>query len=281
MNEAQPLITVITATLNSSQRLPRCIASIARQTYPRRELVVMDGGSTDGTLDILRAATHVVAYWESSPDKGIFHAWNKALPHALGEWICLLGADDYLWSPDSLKRVVQAAAARRPQTRLLYGQVAVVNQSEEVLSVVGGPWRLGNRASLRWLPLPYPAVFHHRSVFAEFGTFDDTFHIAGDWDMLVRVMASADVEFLPEVLVGMEVGGISSVPDNELAVLREIARIWRKHRLALVPTPDWWWAYAKASVRLSLRRAMGERAASQVLDAYRRAKGQPAFWTRR
>src|SRR3990170_1119466 len=108
MSNLPPLFTIIVATLNSAHRLPRCIASFAGQTYPRRELIVMDGGSTDGTVDIIRTQGPAVAYWESSPDRGIYHAWNKALAHAHGEWICFLGADDYFWSPTSLSRVAEA-----------------------------------------------------------------------------------------------------------------------------------------------------------------------------
>lgn len=281
MGDPRPLVTIVVATLNSALRLPRCLESVAGQTYPHREVIVKDGGSKDSTLDIIRTHAETVTHWESSRDRGIYDAWNKALPHARGEWIAFLGADDYLWSPTSLEHVARAAAARRLGTRLLSGRVAVVNQQQEVLEVVGRPWQHRGRASLRWLPLPYPALFHHRSVFTEFGVFDDTFLIAGDYDLLVRVLASVAVELVPEVLVAMEVGGISSATVNELRMLREMARVWRKHQLARVPTPAWWWTYAKAGFRVVLRRVIGEPAASQVFDTYRRMKGKPNFWTKR
>lgn len=276
-----PLITVISATLNRARQLPRCIRSIAAQSYPHREYIVMDGGSTDGTVDILRAAPDVVTYWETSPDRGIYHAWNKALPHARGDWICFLGADDYLWSPQTLERVARAAAARRPETRIIYGRVALVNPRDEVLDVVGRPWRRRGRASQRWFALSFPAVFMERSLLAECGAFDETFRIAGDWDMLVRATSASEVEFLPEVLVAMEMGGISSASTNEPATLHEILKIWRKHGLASLPTPAWLWLYAEAAVRGAVRRAVGEPAANQVFDAYRRIRGKPALWTRR
>ena len=281
MDDPRPLLTVVVATLNSAHRLGRCIESIAGQTYPHRELIVKDGGSKDGTLDIIKANAGTVTHWESSPDRGIYDAWNKALVHARGEWICFLGADDYLWSPTSLEQLAHAAAARRPRTRLLSGRVAVVNRDGEVLQILGRPWRRRSRASLRWLPLPYPAVFHHGSVFANVGGFDDSFRIAGDYDLLVRVLEASDVEFVPEVLTGMEWGGISSATANELRMLREIAMVWQKRGLARMPTPSWWWAYAKAGVRVGVRRVIGEPTASRLFDRYRRARGWPEFWTKR
>jgi len=281
MIDAQPLLTIVVATLNSARRLGRCLESIAAQTYPHREVIVQDGGSTDGTLELVRAHADTVTHWESSQDRGIYDAWNKALGYVRGKWVCFLGADDYLWSPDSLASVARAAAARRPGTRLLSGQVAVVNEQGEVLEVHGRPWHQQGRASMRWLPLPYPGLFHHRSLFAEVGGFDEGLRIAGDYDFLVRALEAAEVESIPEVLTGMEVGGISSATANELEMLREIALVWRARGLARRPTPWWWWTYGKAAVRVGMRRAAGERAASQIFDAYRRLRGRPAFWTRR
>lgn len=281
MSDPQPPVTIVVATWNSALRLSRCLDSVAGQTYAHREVIVKDGGSTDGTLDIIRANAGTVTHWESSPDRGIYDAWNKALVHARGEWIGFLGADDYLWSPTALEQLARAAATRRPRTRLLSGRVAVVNREGEILQVLGRPWRRWSRNSLRWLPLPYPGVFHHRSVFADVGGFDDSFRIAGDYDLLVRVLEASDVEFVPEVLTGMEWGGISSATDSELKMLREIAMVWQKHGLARTPTPSWWWAYAKAGVRVGVRRVIGEPAASRLFDAYRRARGRQEFWTKR
>jgi len=79
MAESNPLITIIIAVLNSKESLERCIESVSNQTYPNRELIIIDGGSTDGTVEILKNNNDKIAYWESSPDRGIYHAFNKAI----------------------------------------------------------------------------------------------------------------------------------------------------------------------------------------------------------
>ena len=80
-----PTITIVIAVFNGAKTLERAIESVARQTYPYKELIVMDGGSTDGTVEILKRYGATIKYWESKPDRGIYHAWNKALDHAEGE----------------------------------------------------------------------------------------------------------------------------------------------------------------------------------------------------
>ena len=107
MAENKPIITIIVAVLNSKESLERCIESVNNQTYPHRELIIIDGGSTDGTVEILKNNDDKIAYWESKPDRGIYHAFNKAIKYAQGEWIYFLGSDDYLWTSDVLEKVAQ------------------------------------------------------------------------------------------------------------------------------------------------------------------------------
>jgi len=94
--QARPLITIIIAVYNGSKTLQRCIDSIIKQTYTNKELIIIDGGSTDGTVEILKSNTQKISFWDSAADRGIYHAFNKALVHATGDWIYFLGADDVL-----------------------------------------------------------------------------------------------------------------------------------------------------------------------------------------
>lgn len=91
-----PIVTVITVTFNAASFLENCIESVSSQSYPNIEYVILDGGSTDGTIEILEKMNHKISYWKSEPDLGIYDAMNKAVEYATGDWILFLGADDTL-----------------------------------------------------------------------------------------------------------------------------------------------------------------------------------------
>ena len=106
-----PRITVIIAVRNGAATLQRALDSVFEQTYADTELIVMDGASTDATPAIVERNAARIGYWVSEPDTGIYDAWNKALGHVTGDWICFLGADDRLHAPDVLERVAAALVA--------------------------------------------------------------------------------------------------------------------------------------------------------------------------
>ncbi|MDA3897412.1 MAG: glycosyltransferase [Desulfobacteraceae bacterium] len=97
MHQAKPKISIIVVVFNGAQTLERCLYSVVHQIYPCKELIIMDGGSTDGSVELLKRYDSQIKYWESKPDRGIYHAWNKALEHAEGEWICFIGSDDFFF----------------------------------------------------------------------------------------------------------------------------------------------------------------------------------------
>jgi glycosyltransferase involved in cell wall biosynthesis len=278
----EPLISVIVAVFNGAQTLQRCIDSVAGQTYPHKELIIMDGGSTDGTVDILRANSDKITYWESEPDRGIYHAWNKALEHAKGDWICFLGSDDYFWKPDVLERMrehlVKAASAG---IRMVYGQVAIVTEQGDILQIVGKPW--GGVKQPLWEKMKniHPqGLMYHKSLFEEHGKFDEAFRIAGDVDLSLRALKATGTCFINGLIVaGYSYGGISSDPVNKARTLREVARAYRKNKVGL-NWLVWLWGYAKAVAHAFLARLIGARSASYVADFYRLVTGRRAFWTR-
>src|SRR5215467_6583014 len=124
---APPRITVIVAAFNAAGTLQRCIDSVAAQTYAAKELVVIDGASTDGSVDILRANRESIDVWVSEPDRGIYDAWNKGVARARGEWICFCGADDYLHGPRALETISRHLIGAPPAQRIVYGRVLVVD----------------------------------------------------------------------------------------------------------------------------------------------------------
>jgi glycosyltransferase involved in cell wall biosynthesis len=140
MREQRSLISVVMAVLNNAGTLERALNSVLRQELAARELIVMDGGSTDGSLEILRRHASAIAHLESAPDRGIYHAFNKALPRTRGDWIYILGADDYLWDAQAFSRMAPHLERAYPPARVVYAQANFVSARGEVLEVLGEPW---------------------------------------------------------------------------------------------------------------------------------------------
>lgn len=273
-------ITVIVAVFNAAGTLSRCLESIAAQTHPSVELIVMDGGSSDDSADILRAHQGYIAHWETQTDRGIYHAWNKALAHATGEWICFLGADDYFWTASVLERMSASLAQAFPPYRVVYGQVAIVSAAGDVLRREGRPWPEMKPGFTRTMNIPHPGLMHHHTLFEEHGLFDEDLRIAADYDLLLRELKTGDALFVPDVtVVGMQHGGVSFSPSAMPRMLQEQSRIRVKH--GLPPLSDWRSMSRilfKMKLSAFLGRWVGEGGFRLLADWYRRLTGRPAIW---
>lgn len=274
----QPPISVIVATFNAVATLDRCIKSVAGQTYRNKELIVIDGGSKDGTVEILKANADKVAYWISEPDRGIYHAWNKAFGQAHGDWICFLGADDYLWDEHVLHQMAPHLSRVFPDTRVVYGQVALVNESGVELNRFGKPWPEIRHSFMAGEALNiHQATFHHRSLFEVRGTFDESFRIAGDYDLLLRELRDGQAVFVPCLVTAMQHGGVSSNPASKMTTIREIMKAMRSN--GIKPPMSVYWAWFRAVAHAWLYRIVGERVSGGLADGYRSLTGKKRLWT--
>jgi hypothetical protein len=204
---AAPLISVLIATRDAARGLPRCLESLRGQSFRDFEVVVMDGGSADGTVELLKAAGDVVATWRSEPDRGIYSAWNKALALARGEWICFLGADDWLWDARALERLAPALRSAPPDCRVVYSRLRQVDPQGRVAEELGEPWAQAKARFRSHVCLPQPGLMHRRTLFAAHGRFDESFQLAADYELLLRELKSGDALYVPAVTVGMALGG--------------------------------------------------------------------------
>ena len=232
------LITIIVAVLNGSATLERCIKSIIGQRVSFKELIVMDGGSTDKTISILKAYNSDIAFWESNADRGIYHAWNKALIHSHGEWLCFLGSDDYFLHDGVLACMIPYLnRATDYGTRIVYGQVTKVDRQGRVIKLEGKTWEKISWMMRHGMPLIHSGIFHKRSLFDEHGLFDESYKIAGDYEFLLRELKTTQALFAEGIrTVAHEIGGLSD--SHKIETLREISRARRKHGF---PAFSWVW----------------------------------------
>ena len=265
---AAPLISLVIATRNVESCLPRCLDSLREQSFRNFDVIVMDGGSTDGTVDLLRAASDVVTEWRSSADRGIYDAWNKALPLARGEWIAFLGADDWLWDAQALEQLAPALCRAAPRHRVVYSRVRQLDATGRVIDELGEPWEACRERFRSHVCLPHPGLMHHRTLFEQYGGFDDSFRLSADYEFLLRELADADALFVPALTVGVGWGGSTTSPGNFILGLKETERALRLHGLRPPPlTWTYWLLLARAYA--ALRTLVGERNARRFADLYR------------
>ena len=209
-------ISIITITYNSAKTLPRALESVLSQTYGDIEHIIVDGASTDGTVEIIKnyskgpsdkvPSTKEVR-WVSEPDGGIYDALNKGIRMATGDVIGFLHSDDVLYSPDSIGQI--AAAFESSKADVVYGDLQYCNGDK-----VTRRWRSNafKPSSLKfgWMP-PHPTLYVRREVYEQVGEYDSWFRISADYDMVLRIFtAGYKTHYIPQVLVSMETGGASN-----------------------------------------------------------------------
>ena len=268
---SKPLISVIVAVYNGAKTLQRCIDSVSDQTYPNKEILIIDGGSTDGTVEIIRSNQDKITYWKSEPDSGIYNAWNKALDHVNGDWICFLGSDDYLWKSNVFEEITpHLIKAESQDIRMVYGQVARVTEDDEIGCVDGFSWEYTWRSIIidGICTFTHQGMFHHRSLFELYGKFDESFKIAGDYELLIRAFKDGgDAIFINGLIVaGMQTGGITS---NCIKLVRETAKARQNNLLNVITTP-WLISYAWAICHPFLNYIIGEKNVRSLVNSGKR-----------
>ena len=225
----------------------------------------------DGTVASIERAEPRLHYWESRPDNGIYHAWNKALDHVEGDWVYFLGADDRLAEPGVLLRVASRLSELPQDCSVAYGDVRVAAEegSDEVVS---RSWEQSRADFLLGRMIPHQGTFHRRSLFDRVGRFDESYRICGDYELLLRELPAHPPLYM-EGLVVAEIGaaGVSRRPETFTTVLKELHRARRQHGYARSPAIlDS--AYIRSLTHAYLTAWVGRDFADRVGSAYRRLR---------
>lgn len=219
MNSTLPMISIIVAVFNGAAVLQRCIDSVTNQYYPYKELIIIDGGSTDGTVDILKANNERITYWESAPDRGISHAWNKALRNAKGDWVIFLGADDVLFNDGTLT-LVSNYLVENKNVDIVFGQILTVDADGKVRNTLGKTWNW--TVFRRHMTIPHQGAFHSRKLFETIGLYNESYRIAADYELLLRKNRNLKAVFIDCIITKMQIGGLSQTAAT--SALRELMR---------------------------------------------------------
>nr|WP_122120203.1 glycosyltransferase family 2 protein [Alistipes megaguti] len=207
-------ISIITATYNSGQTLTDTLESVLRQSYTDIDYVIVDGGSKDNTLDIIRRYEPRFEgrmRWISEPDKGIYDAMNKGIRMATGDVVGLLNSDDFYTSNDVLEHVARALSD--PNVDAIYGDIHYVNDDDLTHCVRYYSSRVFSRGLMRLGFMPaHPSFYCRRAIYERYGTFDISLRIAADFENLLRLIFVNRIrtKYIPVDFVTMRTGGASS-----------------------------------------------------------------------
>lgn len=182
--------TIITITYNAAQWLERTILSILSQSYGNIEYVIIDGASTDGTVDIIRQYASGISFWISEPDKGLYDAMNKGLQHATGDYVWFINAGDTLPHADLVQRIAQKIEKRKQLPDVIYGETAIVDANGKML----GMRRLRPPKKLSWKSFRMGMLVCHQSFIARreiAPLYDLNYRLSADYDWCIRCLKEA------------------------------------------------------------------------------------------
>lgn len=226
-------VSIITTVRNGADTLPACINSVLTQTYPDLEYIVVDGASTDATLDVVRSFGSKIAKVISEPDRGAYDGMNKGIAAATGDVIGILNADDLYAHPNVIVRVVETLRATGADAA--YGDLKYVDRQD--MDRVVRYWRAGaylpGRFLWGWMP-PHPTFFVRRTIYHRFGTFNLNLGTAADYELMLRFIHKHGIHlcYVPEVLVWMRRGGMSNAsPLNWFRGHLNDRKAWRINEL--------------------------------------------------
>ena len=204
-------VSIVTVTFNSARFLEDCIRSVQMQQYKNIEHIIIDGKSTDGTIDIIKKNEKGIARWVSETDRGIYDAINKGMAMATGEVIGILNSDDVLDNDRVITNIVKAFLT--DEKDVVYGDLEVVSQDDtnKVLRIWKGQPFNRNRFRYGWMPA-HPTFYIKRSLIDKFGGYETHYFTAADFEFMARYLYQHKVSatYLPELIVRMRTGGASN-----------------------------------------------------------------------
>jgi glycosyltransferase involved in cell wall biosynthesis len=258
-----PKLSIVTVNLNNAAGLKRTIDSVSAQTGAEIEYIVVDGGSSDSSVEILRQRNADIDSWVSEPDTGIYAAMNKGIAAASGEFICFMNSGD-AFAPAVLERLLDRYSEWRDYD-VVYGDI--LNATSAKIERAGNPTSI-----FRDMPFRHQAAIVRTELHKRF-PFDTRYRVAADYDFMLRSYLDGRRFFPTEICLGeYDAGGISN--NQYFTTIGEYVRIlWRRHRglRRVARVGGYLWGKKKFISYLLVRRVLGDENYSAVIGRLRRA----------
>jgi glycosyltransferase involved in cell wall biosynthesis len=275
-----PLISVIIAVYNGEKYIEQTISSVLNQTYAKMELIIIDGNSTDKTLEVINKYSSQIHFWITEKDDGVYDAWNKGLRQANGDWITFLGADDFFWDSKVVSECVPVLnKALDVNIRFVYGKINLLSASGMIIQTMGNPWEQSKKKITSRMTVVHCAAFHHKNMFSEHGGFNSRFKIAGDYEFILReIMSGREAWFFDHIIAGMRAGGLSANIYSRLTLAKE--EVFARQLHSIKPTISDKINLLKANVAVRLLNVFGLKTVNYLLDLVRVIKGKKKMWSK-
>lgn len=229
----KPLVSILTVVFNGARYLEQTIQSVLKQDYGNTEFIVVDGGSTDGTLDVIRKYDQVIDYWISEPDRGISDAFNKAALLSSGDYLNFQGAGDFLVTPDVISRVMNDIDAQRDMLISARVQRVRENKSDEVVWIAPRRYspKFSKHSLLFRMSLPHQGLLTNWRMFERYGLFDTENKFSMDYEHLLRAYPDFPEVIMRDVIFSSwREGGVGLGKTEE--ILKEYAKIKIQNQVA-------------------------------------------------
>ena len=229
----EPKISIITVCFNSARTLRDTIESIMQQDYENIEYIIIDGGSTDGTLEIIKEYKARINYSISEKDNGIYDAMNKGIQVATGDIVGILNSDDFY--PNNYILSIVSKAFSKNSCDAVYGDLVYVDKLN--ISKINRYWQAGEYTTSKikngWM-LPHPTFFVKKRFYNKYGLYNTDFRSAADYEMILKLLYKHNINviYIPMILVKMRAGGISnSNLWNRIRANKEDSLAWTRNQL--------------------------------------------------
>lgn len=238
----KPLVSIITVVYNDQKGITATMNSVCNQTYQAIEYIVIDGGSTDGTKEMIEAYPSGVSMFISEPDHGIYEAMNKGIALATGEIIGIINSGDH-FETDAVESIVEAMA-NDPLADVYHGMLRIFTESGQFMQVIGN-----DSSFLTTGMIEHPTCFVKKEAYRKFGTFSLEYRSSSDYDFMLRLFEKkAQFHFIESILANFYAGGISSKP----IALIETIKIRHQHGLISVMKKNLFISFTK--LRFALKK---------------------------
>ncbi len=209
-----PLVSIVTPSYNQARYLEETICSVLGQTYPHIEYLLIDGGSTDGSLEVIQRYAPRLAYWVSERDHGQTEAINKGFARAKGDILAWLNSDD-TYQPQAVAEAV-AFLQEHPEAGMVYGDASLIDEGGQVIGRFPAAQTDYRRLRRGYVHIPQQAAFFRAALWRKVGPLDPTFYFAMDYDLWVRLARLASVCYHPRLWANFRLhqGGKSVISDE-------------------------------------------------------------------